>query len=125
MPATEALKVAANLSYNNDEHINKRPPVSKKIFIELGKLALNDVVMLTTDEYYVQTKDLAMGSPLSPLFANAWLTRVDSKFKKLDTRFYSRYVFSGKTFFTILFGFCVQTFLLQLGFLFIYFFVSC
>ena len=74
VPAMESLKCAADLLYNNDEYMHCLPPVSKSVFLELGKLALNDVVMLTTEGYYTQTTGLAMGLPLSPLLVNAWLT---------------------------------------------------
>ena len=48
--------------------------------------------MLTTEGYYTQTTGLAMGSPLSPLLANAWLTQFDTRFKSRKSKFYYRYV---------------------------------
>ena len=88
----EALKIAANKLYDNDDLMDVRPPVSKDVFIRLGKLALNDIVMLTHDGYYFQKRGLAMGCPLSALLANVWMTQFDEKFKTMKSRWFFRYV---------------------------------
>ena len=49
--------------------------------------------MLTLDGYYIQKNGLAMGSPLSPLLANAWLTKFDKRFEAMNTKFFFRYVY--------------------------------
>ena len=47
VPAMDALRIAANKLYKNDNLIDERPPISKTVFIQIGKLALNNIVMLT------------------------------------------------------------------------------
>ena len=88
----EALRIAANKLYTNDNLIDERPPISKAVFIQIGKLALNNIVMLTNDGYYIQKEGLAMGSPLSALLANVWLTQFDERFKAMKSKWYYRYV---------------------------------
>ena len=92
VPALEALKMAADKLYNNDDCINVRPPISKTVFIQIGKMALNNIVMLTHDGYYIQKHGLAMGSPLSSLLANIWLTKFDVRFHAMNTKWFFRYV---------------------------------
>ena len=82
VPAMEALRIAANKLYKNDNLIDERPPISKTVFIQIGKLALNNIVMLTNDGYYIQKAGLAMGSPLSALLANVWLTQFDERLRQ-------------------------------------------
>ena len=92
VPAMEALRIAANKLYTNDNLIDERPPISKTVFIQIGKLALNNIVMLTNDGYYIQKEGLAMGSPLSALLANVWLTQFDERFMAMKSKWYYRYV---------------------------------
>ena len=84
--------MAADKLYNNDDYINVRPPISKTVFIQIGKMALNNIVMLTHDGYYIQKHGLAMGSPLSSLLANIWLTKFDVRFHAMNTKWFFRYV---------------------------------
>ena len=65
-------------------------PLNKKVLIELGKMALNGVAMRTCDSYYEQVTGLAMGSSLSPLLANAWLSRFDDISNSSNPRVYVR-----------------------------------
>ena len=67
VPTMEALRLAANKLYSNDNLIDVRPSISKAVSVQIGKLALNNIVMLTNDGYYIQREGLAMGSPLSSL----------------------------------------------------------
>ena len=55
-------------------------------------MALINMVMLTHDGYYIQRHGLAMGSPLSSLLANIWLTTFDLKFQAMNTKWFFRYV---------------------------------
>ena len=71
VPAMEALRLLANKLYSNDNLIDVRPPIRKTVFIQIGKLALNNVVMLTNDVYYIQKEGVAMGSPLSSLLVDS------------------------------------------------------
>ena len=48
--------------------------------------------MLTHDGYYIQKEGLAMGSPLSALLANVWLTQFDEQFKAMKSKWFDRYV---------------------------------
>ena len=68
------------------------PQIGKRLFLKLGHLALNNVIMSTHNGYYVQELGLAMGSPLSPLLANLWLTKFDNKFREMNPKLYFRYV---------------------------------
>ena len=88
----EALRLLANKLYSNDNLIDVRPPIRKTVFIQIGKLALNNVVMLTNDGYYIQKEGLAMGSPLSLQLANVWLTQFDERFIAMKSKWYYRYV---------------------------------
>ena len=63
-----------------------RPPISKKVFIQIGEMALINIVMLTHDGHYIQKHGLAMGSPLSSLLANIWLTTFDLEFQAMNTK---------------------------------------
>ena len=55
-------------------------------------MALNNIVMLTHDGYYIQKHGLAMGSPLSSLLANIRLTKFDVRFHAMNTKWFFRYV---------------------------------
>ena len=58
--------------------------MDKETFIQLCRLSLTNVIMLTTDGIYEQKEGLAMGSPASPLLANLWLLQFESVFKDTD-----------------------------------------
>ena len=92
VPAMEALRLLANKLYSNDNLIDVRPPIRKTVFFQIGKLALNNVVMLTNDVYYIQKEGVAMGSPLSSLLANVLLTQFDERFKAMKSKWYYRNV---------------------------------
>ena len=69
----------------------KKPPVSKRTFIELAKIASCNVIMQTHDGFYQQTDGLAMGSPPAPHLANGWMSKFDDLIKG-DAKLYTRYM---------------------------------
>ena len=91
VPMEEALTYAADLLYSG-KYIDNEPPIEKEVFIELGKLCLENVLMLTSDGYYIQKEGLAMGSPVSPLLANIWMSKFDDLFGQYNSKLYMRYV---------------------------------
>ena len=88
VPVLEAIQEAADSLYCGEF---ETPPVSKETFIELLKLASTNVVMLTSDGYYVQKDGLAMGSPPAPLLANIWLSNREKHLKD-DAKLFERYM---------------------------------
>ena len=50
VPMEEALTYAADL-LQAGKYIDNEPPIDKEVFIELGKLCLANVLMLTSDGY--------------------------------------------------------------------------
>ena len=88
VPVLEAIQEAADRLYCGEF---ETPPVSKETFVELLKLASTNVVMLTSDGYYVQKDGLAMGSPPAPLLANIWLSNREKHLKD-DAKLFERYM---------------------------------
>ena len=74
VPVEDSIILAAETLYNGKYEL---PPVDKETFIQLCRLSLTNVIMLTTDGIYVQKEGLAMGSPASPLLANLWLNQLE------------------------------------------------
>lgn len=70
---------------------DKRPPVERKTFITLAKIASCDVLMSTHDGFYKQVDGLAMGSPPAPHLANGWLNQYDHIIKG-SAKLYTRYM---------------------------------
>ena len=87
----EALDLAVHMLFDNTED-DKLPPVSKETFYKLAELSLKEVVMDTPNGRYIQITGLAMGSPLSPLLANIWMSQWDKKFREWTAKFFFRYV---------------------------------
>ena len=81
IPVEEAIEVCAELLYSGKYD---QPPVSKDTFIQLAKVASQNVLMLTHDGFYRQVDGLAMGSPPAPHLANGWLSRFDSVQKEVQ-----------------------------------------
>ena len=76
VPVIESIEDCANLLYN-PRATHGTPCFSKETFITLAKLACCNVMMLTNDGFYRQIEGLAMGAPLAPYLANAWLSKFD------------------------------------------------
>ena len=89
VPVEESIMLAAETLYNGKFEL---PPNDKETFIQLCRLSLTNVIMLTTDRIYVQKEGLAMGSPASPLLANLWLHQFESVFKDRGLTFFRRNV---------------------------------
>ena len=85
----EAIEFCADRLYNLPKE--KHPPVSKKTFITLTKIASCNVVMLTHDGFYIQKDGLAMGSPPAPHLANGWLSQFEPEIRG-EARLYERYM---------------------------------
>ena len=77
VPIEESIHDCANLLYAEKNHKGV-PYFSKETFIKLALMATSNVIMLTHDGYYKQTDGLAMGSPLAPFLANAWMSKFDA-----------------------------------------------
>ena len=54
---------------------------TKETIIEHAKITSCDVLMLTQDVYYKQTKALAMGSAPARHLANGWMSQLDARIK--------------------------------------------
>ena len=78
VPVMELILWCADLLFRDGM---KKPPVSKRTFIELAKIASCNVIMQTHDEFYQQTDGLAMGSPPAPHLANGWMSKFDDLIK--------------------------------------------
>ena len=76
VPVMESIQDCADLMYRKDAK-HGSPSFSKEVFIELAILASCNVVMMTHKGYYKQVEGLAMGSPIAPYLANAWLNKFD------------------------------------------------
>ena len=60
--------------------------------MELVRLALNNVIILTADGYHTRQLAPSMGSTLSPLLANARLTQFDIRLQTMKCKLFYRYV---------------------------------
>ena len=69
VPAKKAISEAAEELYSGKSAM---PPVDKKTFIILPKLATTNVVMLTHDGLYCQVDGLVMGSQPAPPLLDVW-----------------------------------------------------
>ena len=67
VPVEDSITLAAEMLYNGKF---ESPLVDMETFIQLCRLSLTYVIMLTTNGIYVQKEGLAMGSPASPLLAS-------------------------------------------------------
>ena len=76
VPVMESIRDVADLLYRPMAK-HGAPNFSKETFIELATIASCNVVMLTHDGYYKQIEGLAMGAPLAPYLANAWMSKFD------------------------------------------------
>ena len=89
VPVDESIKDAADMLYSGR---CETPSVDKETFIELTKLAVKNIIMSTHDGYFMQVDGLAMGSPVSPLLANIWMSKFDLILKEKGVQLYKRYV---------------------------------
>ena len=89
VPVEEAILYCADLLYRDS--MEEKPPVSKKSFIELAKIASCNVLMSTHDGFYKQVDGLAMGSPPAPHIANGWMSQYDKEIQR-DAKMYTRYM---------------------------------
>ena len=76
VPVHESIKECAELLYR-PRAAHGSPCFSKETFIKLATVASCNVVLLTHDGYYKQVDGLAMGAPLAPFLANAWMSKYD------------------------------------------------
>ena len=88
VPVREAINRCAELLFSGKY---PKPPVSKKVFIELATISSCNVLMLTHDGYYLQIDGLAMGSPPALHIANGWLSKFDENVKG-DAKIYPRFM---------------------------------
>lgn len=78
VPLLETISIIADLVYSS---VTVPPPsLGKAAFIDLLKLATLDTHFLFNGQIYKQIDGVAMGSPLGPLFANVFLTHLESDF---------------------------------------------
>ena len=95
VPLTETIGICVDRLFEDNE--DKILNFSKTQFKKLLTLASHDCLFLFSNEFYVQKDGCAMGSPIGPSFANAflsfhekrWLEECPSEFKPL---LYRRYV---------------------------------
>ena len=88
VPLDEAVQIVAEDIYNET---NTTPPVDKPTFIELMRMATKNVLFLSPNGSYRQIDGVAMGSPLGPALANAFVSHYENKLIK-DLKHYSRYI---------------------------------
>ena len=62
--------------------LNLDIPVTKKKFIDLIRLVLDDNVFTANEGFYRQKEGLAMGNPLSPILANIFMEYFESQLLK-------------------------------------------
>ena len=94
VPLNETVEICINESFTNTEIVNGFNRTQFKNFL---KLAVNDCIFLFDGKTYKQCDGVAMGNPLGPTMANAflcyhekiWLRDCPTDFKPI---FYRRYV---------------------------------
>ena len=93
IPLQETIGMIATRLYS-DKAVTT-PPVDKKIFIKLMKLATEGMFPYK-DKLYQQIDGVAMGSPLGPTLANFFLGVIECKLLDKDSpihpKFYRRYI---------------------------------
>ena len=73
VPVEESIEFAADLVYSRDVV----PDFSRATFVELLKLAVQNVHILCDSKWYVQVDGLAMGSKLAVYLANIWMKQFE------------------------------------------------
>ena len=72
------------------------PNIDHDVLTELLELAVHDTYFIFNSTIYQQIGGVAMGSPLGPTFANAFMSHMESKYLTPSLpstpRFYCRYV---------------------------------
>ena len=90
----ETIDIITNELFKNSETFNG---MTKEQFKELLELSSKNAFFLFNDQYRKQIDGVAMGSPLGPHFANAFLCHFESKWledcpKEFKPVYYRRYV---------------------------------
>ena len=71
IPLTETIDLCTNLLFEGKETVSK---LKKRDFKELLESAAKESCFIFNDQYYAQTDGVAMGSPLGPTLANAFMS---------------------------------------------------
>ena len=88
VPLDEAFDLTVNLLYQDDDSALN---FSRSTFRTLLQMVAKDVVLLTHRGTFQQVDGVAMGSPVGPLLANIFVSRVDAELGSFS-KFYVRYV---------------------------------
>ena len=93
VPVTETISIITNIIFKDTGVFNG---FNKKQFTILLCLAVQDNVFMLNNKLFKQVNGVAMGSPLSPLFANFFLGFLEQKYftecNNVKPTFYVRYV---------------------------------
>ena len=81
VPLMEAILLAADKLYASD----KQPPMDKETFIRLLSVAVTNVHFISNGRWYKQYDGVAMGSALSVILANLWLSQYEGALSGTDT----------------------------------------
>ena len=87
VPVDESIEMAAKKLYETTDEV----PVDISTFIELAKMACQNILIKTHDGYMRQIEGLAMGIQPAPQLANIWMSAFDKKIQN-DSCFYKRYM---------------------------------
>ena len=98
IPLEETIKNCVNDLFSNNFYSGK---LSRKDLHDLLKLATTESSFIFDNKLYKQTEGVAMGSPLAPTLANAflchyeknWLNECPSQFKPVVYRHYDDNIF--------------------------------
>ena len=94
VPLEETIHICVNELFKSNSSIHG---LNKKQITEMLSLATKESIILFDMAFYTQVDGVAMGSPLGPSLANAFLCHHETKWlndcpKKFKPVFYKRYV---------------------------------
>ena len=94
IPLDETIEICVSVLYNDTDVVNG---ISKDDFRNLLSLATKESLFLFDGDYYQQIDGVAMGSPLGPTLANAFLCYYEKKWlnecpANFRPKYYQRYV---------------------------------
>ena len=87
VPVKEAIDIALDLLYKDKKKDNSavNVPINRTQMKHLLELAVCNIPFRFLDKYYVQCDGVAMGSPLAPILADLFMSKLEEKLNKFST----------------------------------------
>jgi len=93
VPVLEAIETALDLLYKNEKNLNC--PYDRSQFKKLLEFSCINVPFRFYNDNYIQTDGVAMGSPIAPILADIFISKLEEKLNRFTTnkpKIWYRYV---------------------------------